>query len=114
MAVTLQPAKADAKREFSAEGAHTYDERGPVRMEHVRRSARTEYAKLERPLSSAELAGSRFIRVDLRAANLESARNVDRVRFDDCTWDERTKWPAGYSPSRGGVVVDGKEVQLEE
>ena len=40
MAVTLpQPAKADANREFSAEGAYTYDERGPVRWlwSHLKR-----------------------------------------------------------------------------
>ena len=30
------------------------DERGPVRMSHLREAARTEYAKLERPFGSAE------------------------------------------------------------
>ena len=33
------------------------DEAGLVTMGHLRRAARTEYAKLERPLSSVELAG---------------------------------------------------------
>ncbi len=33
------------------------DESAPVGMPHLRRAARTEYAKLERPLSSVELAG---------------------------------------------------------
>jgi hypothetical protein len=33
------------------------EERGPVRMEHLVRAARTEYAKLEKPLSDAEVAG---------------------------------------------------------
>jgi hypothetical protein len=33
------------------------DDRHPVRMEHIRRAARSEYAKLERPLAGAELGG---------------------------------------------------------
>jgi hypothetical protein len=33
------------------------EDRGPVRMEHLVRAARTEYAKLEKPLSDAEVAG---------------------------------------------------------
>src|SRR5262249_7394883 len=33
------------------------DEGLPVRMDHLLRAARAEYAKLERPLTSAEIAG---------------------------------------------------------
>jgi hypothetical protein len=33
------------------------DAREPVRMTHVRSAARTEYAKLERPLTDSEVAG---------------------------------------------------------
>ncbi len=33
------------------------EDHGPVRMEHLVRAARTEYAKLEKPLSDAEVAG---------------------------------------------------------
>jgi hypothetical protein len=33
------------------------DEGTPVRMSHLRRAARSEYAKLEKPLTSAELGG---------------------------------------------------------
>jgi hypothetical protein len=51
---------------------------------------------------SANLHGSGWTASQFHGADLSNVQNIDTARFDGCTYDDDTRFPAGYDPAAHG------------
>ncbi|AXV10312.1 hypothetical protein DVS28_b0572 (plasmid) [Euzebya pacifica] len=51
---------------------------------------------------TADLHGSGWTASQFHGADLSNVRNIDTARFDGCTYDDDTRFPAGYDPTANG------------